>query len=374
MFEKRSRFIESFALLIGTVIGAGVLGIPYVVAKSGFIFGILNILILGAIILLMNLYVGEISLRTKDNHMLAGYAGIYLGKWWKEILTLTTVFGIYGALIAYTIGEGEALSAILGGTPLIWSFIFFALFSAMLFFNLDFIARSELILAGVMVVLMILIIIFGAPHVEFENLKGYDLANAFLPYGVIFFAFVGASAIPEMRAELVKDPKKLKKAIFIGSASVILLYALFTFVVVGSTGISTTEISTIGLGQLIGQRMIFLGNLFAIFSMASSFLLLGLAMKWMLRYDYGLPWGVSWFLTWIVPLLLFSLGARSFIGVIGLTGAVAGGIEGIILVLTALYAKKRSQRKPEYSVPLNWLGAAVLIAVFVAGIAYQFLY
>lgn len=177
-----------------------------------------------------------------------------------------------------------------------------------------------------------------------------------------------------MRAELARNPKQLKKAIAIGSGTAILLYTLFTFVVLGTTGVLTTEVGTVGLGKLLGEWMIILGNLFAIFAMASSFLLLGLAMKWMLKYDYGLSWRTSWFLTWIVPLIVFLSGARSFVGIIGITGAIAGGAEGIILVLTALMAKKKSQRKPEYGVPLNWVGAAALIAVFVAGILYQFLY
>ena len=79
-------------------------------------------------------------------------------------------------------------------------------------------------------------------------------------------------------------------------------------------------------------------------------------------------------MTLAVPLALFLLGARSFISVIGITGAVAGGVEGIMIVLTAIKAKKKGQRKPEYKIPLNWAIALVLMAVFVLGIAYQFLF
>ena len=39
------RFLEAVAVLIGIVIGAGVLGIPYVVAKAGFLTGLLVALI-----------------------------------------------------------------------------------------------------------------------------------------------------------------------------------------------------------------------------------------------------------------------------------------------------------------------------------------
>jgi len=374
MGKEGSKLVEAVMLLMGTIIGAGVLGIPYVVAKSGFILGLANILVLGFILLLLNLYIGEVTLRTKGNHMLAGYADKYLGKWGKWLMTLTAMLGVYGALTAYAIGEGNVLSALFGGPTLFWSLLFFAAFSLLLYFDLDLIAEYDLLISGLMVFFMVTVLLLAAPHVTSSNLSGFSPSNVFLPYGVIFFAFIGASAIPEMRAELRKNPKKLKQAIMLGSGSVILLYSLFALVIVGVTGFSTTEVSTIGLGATLGNHMLILGNLFAFFSMGSSFLLLGLALKWMFKYDYGFSWMNSWLATWTIPLVIFLVSSPSFVNIMGLTGAVAGGIEGILLVLIALYAKKKGERKPEYSIPLNWVIASILIAVFIAGIAYQFLF
>ncbi|MEK6816901.1 MAG: aromatic amino acid transport family protein, partial [Nanoarchaeota archaeon] len=62
------KYLEAIATLVGTIIGAGVLGIPYVVAKSGIKIGLVHILLLGIAILFINLYVAEISLRTKKTH------------------------------------------------------------------------------------------------------------------------------------------------------------------------------------------------------------------------------------------------------------------------------------------------------------------
>ena len=42
---KRKEY-EAIALLVGTIIGAGILGIPYVVARAGFWTGIVNIVFL----------------------------------------------------------------------------------------------------------------------------------------------------------------------------------------------------------------------------------------------------------------------------------------------------------------------------------------
>ena len=68
MVQKRTGFYEAIATLVGTTIGAGIMGIPYVVSKSGIVAGIIDIVLLGAVILMINLYVGEIALRTKKTH------------------------------------------------------------------------------------------------------------------------------------------------------------------------------------------------------------------------------------------------------------------------------------------------------------------
>lgn len=384
MFRKRDgerkpsglSFAKATAILIGTTIGAGIFGIPYVVAKAGFLIGLIHLFVLGAVVLLINLYTGEIALRTKKRHMLAGYAEKYLGKFGKTAMALTAIFGIFGALIAYLIGEGQALSAIFGNNPLIFSLIFFVIVSTIIWFDLKAVARSELLISGIMLMVALLVAVISAPHVNIENLKPFDFSKFFLPYGVILFAFLGAAAVPEMRGQLekMKERKKLKKAIVIGTSIPFIVYLIFALIVIGVTGIETTEVATVGLGKAIGGYMVLFGNIFAVLAMTTSFIALGLAMKWMLHYDYGINKKLSWALTCFIPLAIFLAGARSFIGVIGLTGAVAGGIEGILLVMTARAAKRKGERKPEYSMSLNWFIAALLILLFTAGIAYQFLF
>jgi len=374
MAKRGMALAEAVATLVGCIIGAGIFGIPYVVAKAGILAGIINILVLGTVILLINLYVGEIALRTKKIHQLAGYAEKYLGQTGKIIMTISAIFGIVGALIAYIIGEGEVISAIFGFNPFTVSVVFFVIASAVVYFDLMAVKKFELYLGAVMLALILVICFISLPHVNLSNLSNFNLGQIFLPYGVVLFAFIGAAAIPEMEEELKGNKKLMKRAIIIGSLIPFFVYLLFMIAVVGVTGAGTTELATVGLGKAIGQHMILLGNLFAIFAMATSFFILGLALKWMLHYDYHINKTVSWAIACFIPFLIFLAGARSFVSVISITGAIAGGIEGILIVLTAKRAKKFGEQKPEYSIPLNWLVAIILIALFAFGIAYQFLF
>lgn len=374
MAKRGLSFYETIAILIGTTIGAGIMGIPYVVARAGIAAGLINIFLLGAVILLINLYVGEICLRTKKTHQLAGFAELYLGKNGKTLMAITSFFSIVGALVAYIIGIGQVLAAVFSGNAFIYSLGFFVFGALIVYFDLYAVKKAELylnifVLAIIAAIIAVCFFNFNPSAVPFEKLS---IANLFIPYGVILFAFVGASAIPEMEVVIKNNKKQLRKAIIIGTLIPFVVYLLFMIAVIGVTGINTTEVATIGLGQKIGQYMILLGNLFPLFSMSTSFFILGLALKWMLHFDYKFSRVISWAITCFVPLALFLTGAKSFIQVIGITGAVAGGMEGILLVLIARQAKKKGEVKPEYSIPLPLILMIILIVLFAFGILYQF--
>jgi tyrosine-specific transport protein len=368
--NKRLLLFEAIATLVGTIIGAGILGIPYVISKAGFWTGILDILILGFVVLLLYLYLGEIVLRTKGFHQLPGYAEKYLGKIGKKLMVFSAVFGNYGALIAYIIGVGAALAAIFGGQPLAYSIVFFCIVSLIVYLGLKAVSESELIMLPIVVSIILLVTVLSIKQLDISNFTSFNLSQILLPYGVILFAFLGAPAIPEMREELIKNEKLLKKAIIIGALIPIVAYLLFATAVVGVSGISTTELATIGLGIKMGEYMVIIGNLLAIATMTTSFLTLGLALKEMYLLDYKMNEVLAWSITVFIPLIIAISGITTFIKVIGLVGVFAGGLEGTLIILMALKAKKLGKRKPEYSMPINWFIAAILIALFAGGAGY----
>ena len=62
--KKQTQLFEAIAIMVGTIIGAGIFGIPYVIYQAGFLTGILLMFIIAAAICLIHLYIGEISLST----------------------------------------------------------------------------------------------------------------------------------------------------------------------------------------------------------------------------------------------------------------------------------------------------------------------
>lgn len=372
--NKSLPLLEAIAVLVGTIIGAGILGIPYVAYRAGFLTTIMVMTVIYLAVLLVNLHVGEIVLSTKKLHQLTGYAEKYLGGWGKGVMFFSVVIGFYGALLAYLIGEGEVLAALTGGSPIVYSLLFFVFGSVLVYLGLTIVKRTELFLIFLILLIVILVFIFGFSELQWENLAGFNLAKIFLPYGVILFALSGASAIPQL-AEVLKGKEKLvKRAIIIGTTIPFAVYLIFTFIAVGVVGVQVTEVATVGLGRVMGKSMLAMGNVFAFFTMATSFLTLGLALKKTYHLDFGINKKLAWFLTISLPLLVFLLGFNKFVNVLGTVGAIGGGLEGILIGLIYLQLKKKRENVPAYQLTKSPLIIILLSLMFVGGIVYTLWY
>ncbi|MBI2044228.1 hypothetical protein HYT24_02585, partial [Candidatus Pacearchaeota archaeon] len=304
-------------------------------------------------------------------HHLLGYAEIYLGANGKRIMFFATVFGIYSALLAYLIGEGQSLSTLFFGN-LDYSIYFGIGFWFLMTFLLSEKARNlkKIESFGVtIIVLVILVLLFQSfDQINLNNLLYVDTNNFWVPFGIVLFALLGFSAIPEMRIELRGKEKLLRNAIVLGTAIPVVLYFIFTFVFVGVLGKDIVQVSTISFGVIA----IVLG----IFTMFGSYFVLSFALKDIFLYDLHKK-GLIFISVSVLPLLIYLLVAFldivSFIQVLEIGGIISGGITGIMIMLINMKAKKKGNRKSEYSVPINWIIVAVLSAVCIAGMVFVFI-
>jgi tyrosine-specific transport protein len=378
LFGQR-RLLIACTTLVGTVVGAGILGIPYVVAKAGLFYGLLIILVLGILFVFLNLFGGEVVLRTKKQCQLTGYAEKYLGNTGKLVMTFTMFFTIYGALTAYMIGEGETIRAMLGfGHPFVYTILFFIVVFFIVTKGVKATGRAELILISLLVLVIIFIGIFSYNKIDVSHFTTFNPAFLFLPYGVVLFAYMALPSIPELQEELGKKKNLMKKAIISGSIIPIVLYLVFAVVVVGIVGLDNFEvlqpnerIATIALSLYSNPVLGIAANILAILAMFTSFLTLAIALVEIYHYDYGVNRKLALGLTFIIPLGIAFLQLSSFITLLAVTGAVAGGLEGLMMVLMFWRAKKLGDRKPEYTMGNHYVLGGLLILMFVVGMFQQ---
>ena len=375
---KNYSFWCALATLVGMIVGAGTFGIPYAMAQAGFGLGLFYLVILAGVVVLVHLCYGEIVLRTSGHHRLVGYAERYLGRRAKGLATFTVLFEYYGSLLAYTILGGEFMKIVfgqwLGGSETLWALIFFALGVGAVFCGLKLVSRDELVMTALLIAVVVFLIAKGWPLVSASNFSGFNFSNFFLPYGVILFALAGSAAIPELRQILRGQEKKLKKVIWWGTLIPAVIYLGFAWLVVGISGQVTSEEAILGLVPHLGSWVIYVGAIFGLLAICTSFMALGISLKNMFREDFKLSELISFGLVCAVPLLAYLAGLKSFIFVVGFIGAVAAGLDGLLTILIFLRARKKGDRQPEYHlVGARFLGR-LLMAVFALGLIYQFIY
>ncbi|MDP3771442.1 MAG: aromatic amino acid transport family protein, partial [bacterium] len=143
---------RAIAMLVGTIIGAGIFGVPYVVARSGVAIGLIHFAVLTVALLLIHLFFGELTLRTNAHHRLVGYAEKYWGAPGKWLAAMSGILGIYGALLAYIILGGSFLHQLagqtFGGTPWSYSIIFAVVGAFVIALGLRLIEEVEFILTA----------------------------------------------------------------------------------------------------------------------------------------------------------------------------------------------------------------------------------
>lgn len=371
---KRNSHWYTIATIVGTTVGVGMFGIPIVFAKAGFGIGVLFLAILTAIVILLNLMYGEVVLRTQARHQLIGYAEKYLGPVSKRFLLFTLVFSVYGALLAYVIISGTFLSNFFSFyfyvSPTTLSYIFFILASLMILAGLRAVAWFDLGMLVFFCVVVASIMIFGVRHINLHNYILWGKEYWFLPFGVIFFALSGASAIPLAREIITGNEMRFKKSIILGTLIPAVLYLILTFFVVGVSGETTSPDAISGLSSSLGEKIVFLGSIFGFLAVSTSFLGMGVSLKESFQYDFKLKKSTAWLLVILPPLLLFYLGMNNFIDVIGVVGGVALSLEGIFLLFLYLKAKKLGDREPEYSLSVPRAAIYLLVVVFAFAIVY----
>ncbi len=366
------KLFTAIAALTGTVIGAGFLGIPYVVSKSGFLIGAIHMIVLCFIFMAINLMTGEIALSTKAMHQIPGYASKYLGRKTKIFVFIASAIGFYAALVAYLIGEGESLSFIFSGTldyTLISGIVFWILMAGLTLGGIGRFRKIEPLAVFLVFIATLVLGIMNFNKIDLTNFVYTHTGLFFLPFGVVLFSFLGMSSVPEMERVLKNNEKFMKKAIILGSLIPLIVYLLFTAVVLGLYGADVSEIATINFGKIVT----FLGML----TMFTAFMALSLAFQDTYRFDFGFSFKKSWLLVLGVPLLLFIpiqiFNLAGFVKVLSIGGSVSGGLLGISIILIHNHLQKqRLERRPEYKIKIWMILKILFILLFIAGMVYEF--
>lgn len=363
------------ATLVGTIIGVGIFGLPYAASRAGFFVQLAYLGVFAVVFTVLHLMYGEIMLRTTERYRLPGYAGFYFGSGVKRIMQGVALIGLLGSMVVYVLVGGSFLSILHGGeySSFLYQLAFWIIMSGIVVYGLRMVKRTEIVMLICMITIIALIFFFSIPHLTARHLTSINPNNFFFPYGITMFALAGTAAIPALRDIFYTNEKKMKKAIVAGTLIPAALYAVFVFSILGVAGSSTSEDAFSGLHVYAGGSVEFVGALFGVFAVATSYIVFGLYLRDMLWYDFNVSRRIGMAIAVISPIVCAFLYPGSYITIIGFLGAIAGGIEAIFISAAFMRARAKGDRVPEFALSLPATVLYGLIFLFTAGIGYTLL-
>ena len=375
MFNKPKNYFKAIAVMVGYIIGVGMFSLPYLISKAGVLTFFIFIIVLGLVQHLLHLIYANLIVVTKGYHRMPGYVGMYLGRDGKRLVFIAKMIGNFGALLAYIIITGiflnQLLSPYFGGSEFLYATILFALEAAIIYFGIGMIARVELIMTGLLLLVVGLIAWKGWGVVSAENFILMDWKYFLLPYGAMLFALDGNGSLPIVSKLLNRNKKAIKSVVKIGTFLPIVVIIAFTMTILGISGNQTTEDALTGAGLILGDGVIFFALIFGVLSMVTSFFGVAQSVRETLWWDYKFNKHFAWAIAVFVPYILYVLGLKDLINVISFAGAIAGGLSAIMLILVFRKLEKQKGKLVLFKRKPSAMIIYFLISLFICGIIYE---
>jgi tyrosine-specific transport protein len=237
-----SREIGAISVVAGTAIGAGMLGLPMVIGKLGFIPATVIMLVIWGLAVYSALLLLEVNLRIGAGKNFNDMAHTVLGRGGQIVATGSMIFLQFALLVAYLTGFGELIAQTMTTQGLELSAQSGALYFAVaayviVFIGTQMIVRVNQLLFFAMIAAMVTALFSLVPGVDVGNLQSGSVEQgiivASLP--VLFTSFGFHASIPSIIKYLDAPVRKLRLVTVVGSALPLVCYLFWIFVSIGGT-------------------------------------------------------------------------------------------------------------------------------------------
>jgi tyrosine-specific transport protein len=369
----KKEYIFGILLYTGTMVGAGILGLPYALAQSGF-FGGAIILLIGVFFAYLTVtYVGRLVYMETTEAPLVAIFRKHLGTKLGYVAFAGILISSYGAMIAYPLAIGTMFNSLFGIPNWVGVIVFIAIITFLLSRNLGQSNTLNSIITIILIVLLIWALIKSVPAMEGKNLLFFYPSNILDAWGIVIFTLAGHIVIPTVLYYVKTEMKQGLRVIRIGLFLVVGLYFLFFIVAVGVMGENVTPVATTGLGDMVSTTVSVLGQAFAILALFTSAFGIGLSLKYTIRDTFKLKPYPSLAIM-IAPLLVIDIilsinNGDAFIEVLNYAGGIGSAMYvGVIPALIIIRLAKF------YDFPLGRKGAIACLMFFGMAILYTIVF
>ena len=368
--NKQLQFFEATAIVTGYGIGGGVMTIPFLASHTGWIPLLIYLPLGFGISVLMHLLVADMMLRDGQARQLIQVIRKSLEGGRLAFLIWLFFGGIFFAFVtslsAYIAGGGHILAELLSIPGWVGNLLFYLAAAGVMAFGLKAIGVSEkFAIAGIGVFVLVFATASLAKPFDLPAPVSGDITDHLALFGMIMFSFFALFSVPQVVQGLSHEPRLIPRAIFTGIAIngvIILVLVLLTL----GLGKNIDEVAIITLGRALGNWAYFLGSLFILLAMLTSYWAISLALSDIIQEQFSWHHGICWALATLPGLVLVYLGTDSFLSLLEMAGGAIGLIIGIGIVPVYRAVIKR-QPESSKDVNLGFLESPICQIIIVAG-------
>lgn len=360
------KFLLSAGFLAGTIIGAGVFALPYVVREVGLLAGLFYLFGGAGIYYAVHRMYAGVLVESPRGAQFVTVARRFLSPRAASLASILIFLELIFVLVVY-LALAPAFASLIGSFPPTTSLLaFWVVGSLFVFVRLSWQGVAEFL--GTLVVTGIVAVVLAAggdAPLTTPWVKPMNLGLLFLPLGPLLFSFSGRPAlhavVEEWREARERGvPFSLPRAVRWGTFIPVFLYAAFVAGVLRLAPDAAPE-GLVNLGALPAWLQAVLGGM-GLLTLWTSYFMIGANVKDILLRDLKSPSWVASATVLAVPLLLHLTAFRTFFEALSFTGNIFLGIEGLLVV--ALWRRAFPSHR------LRMLALPVA-GVFLAALAYE---
>ncbi|MEM5827972.1 MAG: aromatic amino acid transport family protein [Candidatus Aenigmatarchaeota archaeon] len=303
-----SEYLTLIYLILSTMIGAGILALPYAFYNAG----IINSLFLFFFSMLITYISAKIILNASlkyYSNQLPEIINRYLGKFFGTFFFISFLLSLFFVNIAYLnvinfsvktfYSQSESITLLIAAIVMSISFVGFWL-----------IEKSEKLLFTIKTLIyfaFLSFVIFITPKYDL-SLISFNLKDNLDFLLISIFAFSFYSIIPSLLL-VSKDKKVLRNSFIISLVIAFSFYFLFAFIV--SSRVGNKEIATLNFNELF--------NILTLFLVITPYIILSWVMSETIAESFEISKRVSLLLSYTLPFIFFLLFPKSFLSYIEIT-------------------------------------------------------
>lgn len=358
--EKSSRrlsFIEASALVMGSGVGGGIMAVPFLASRNGFLPFVIILLAAYGFNILIHLMLVEVMFRDGKNRQIVELVRTYLfsgkaGLWLVWFFFIILFFSFLANLSAYIEGGGAIIRSFTGLPSPITRLIMYGAAGSVVFFGLKIVGIFEkFAFYGIALLIVLILTIAVKSPFSLALITVPDNPGLLALYGMIMYSLYSFFAVPQAVKGLSPDKPAAVKAVVVGLSLNCFLIFTITLITMGISG-EVTEVAVIGIRKAAGSAAGTAGSVFILLAMLTSFWSISLALSDIIRERTGLSGKLTWLIATLPPLAFAFTGSLGYIDFLRL----AGGAVSIILILITIPMYLRAKKDPAPGEPEWSLG------------------